>query len=62
MLKTMDDLERVIDGLLQRLQGESTNAPGTEESLPESKTGKAQPRDHEAVELIRRALERLKSL
>jgi cell division protein ZapA len=62
MLKTMDDLERAINNLLQRLQGESPTAPASEESLPESGDRQGEAKDHEAAELIRRAIKRLKSI
>jgi hypothetical protein len=62
MLKTMDDLERAINNLLQRLQGESPTAPESEERLPESGDRQGKAKDHEAAELIRRAIKRLKSI
>ena len=62
MLKTMDDLERAVNDLLQRLQGESLTDPAPEENRTEGKDRQGEVRSHEAAELIRRAIKRLKSI
>ena len=62
MLKTMDELEKAVNKLLQRVQGRPETVPGPERGPSGDGNTKADLREHEAAELIRRAIKRLRSL
>jgi len=62
MLRAMSELEKAVDDLLVRLQSRPSTIHGREGTPPREGDEGAQSGDREAVELIRRAIKRLKSL
>ncbi|UCG38129.1 MAG: hypothetical protein JSV00_07970 [bacterium] len=69
MNRAMDDLEKAVSRLLERLQGSPSPAPSVDESARglERLRGTDASREEEAgyreaAELVRRAIKRLKSL
>jgi hypothetical protein len=62
MLKAMDELEKTVNDLLDRIQKKSGIAPGSGASRPAGQEERGDTREQEAAELIRRAIKRLKSL
>jgi hypothetical protein len=62
MLRAMDDLERAVNNLLRRLREENRTVPGTRDRRPGSGEERVESKNPEAVELIRHAIKRLKSI
>jgi hypothetical protein len=62
MLKAMDKLEKSVNDLLDRIQNQADYTSGPDGNRPIVWNGRGETREREAAELIRRAIERLKSL
>ena len=62
MLKAMDELERSVNDLLDRIRERTVRLDGSGTRRPADPGEGLEPKDREAVELIRRAVKRLKSI
>ena len=62
MLRAMDELEKTVFDLLEKLQNKASPHTGLVDSPPVGKVEHGYSKNPEAAEFVRRAIKRLKSL
>lgn len=62
MLRAMDELEKSVTDLMDRLKNQADLESGSGKSRPDERDERAGEREQEAADLVRRAITRLKSL